>query len=1486
MKRPASLSGSNERPSKQLRRDSATGDADCFSSRNQLPFDDVRDYLANRRGEQKHLVGFANMAWKQAEGQYVRLQFQEAADEKHILGVKFVGCKFERLSFQPDSRIKYKIPLDSATLAQGQLNGSYPFHLVYKDNVKILKVENGVTETYFDSGAQPDWFGTPAPEVNRVSTSLKSLAPSASRAISTDSPPSSHQQMSSRPSASSSHGSLAAQTRNQPKTIPQQSSVDAGPKSQNSRGSLPTPSVSPPRQSVPSKRPLEQEVQASSSSSNRGHDNNSNKSNKGREQQQRVDPKSGSGKAAQPTEAQKQGTPAAPGPSKRRKNKARREISTRNPALDLAPGYTCSKGGIYKPISELTIRTKHNVVGIVVEVGQPNMSSKGGKSAPPNSSKTAAKKFAEWSLYLAVVDPSFHPKSESGNKQAWLPTVKLGQPVLLRQLFFKQFQNSVQGTGFSNSFKWAAFDGDQGCPVLSDSSSALHWAVTRDDLDYLPRIYEWWKAVQGDLIPKILPLLSPTSKPGRARIGNTSADAGGTASVPAATQANGSQYTKRGLCLIKDANQNDFIDCVVEYQHTYVKSTSIGEVVCVYVTDWTRHRHSYQDNRLGAILKIVFWGEKGEVGKGLTAGYYRMKNIRMAFDKNGNLEGHFNNESTLTKLAVTSSEVHDLLSRKEQEDSGQQTDEPAEPQTKPVHPQPERRPETPAAAFRPCTESEPKTKIEDDESMVKTYRRLQNKYKDDVHPASIATIFGNPPSELPKHYRVIARVFDYMPRDLREWVHGICKTCQKPLPKDRRGCLQCNDDVNIKLTYRFSLHVVDQNQKTMVVRVCGSRAEELLSTFPPKWLDTVDEYFRFLEYVTPILSKLNGDEEMPGPWLDFCVECSRMKLTDKIAESGQRPFYMFEFFPPRTDQGFDNLLDRISRLITLHPLAISITWGAGGSTRERSMQLARMSQSRFDVETILHMTCTNMEEGMVEEALNEAQRRGIQNILALRGDPPRGEEYWIPTDPRFMHAVDLVRYIREEFGDYFCIGVGAYPDGHPDGPSEAEQIVHLKAKVDAGADFIVTQLFYDAIRFKGWVKRVREAGITVPIIPGIMPIQSYGSFQRMTKLCKTEVPRDILDALEPIKNDDQRVKDYGVDLATRLVSQLTTDPELGIRGVHFCTLNLEKSVRKTLDRLGWSLESQGRKNRLIEDLPAAAYAISPSDASTTAVSVLIHPPSSPSLKPQDQIDAASAERAGVAAAWDEFPNGRFGDATSPAYGVGIGDQWEPGVGTLGVSRDVAISQWGNPTTTDDLNALFIRHLKSDPRTPTTPFSPDPLSEESKFILPHLLKMTERGWWTVGSQPAVDSAPSAHDVFGWGPPGGYVFQKAFVEFFCEEDVVRSLERKIKQMSGWVTWYASNAQGELVTNLNEEDRNAVTWGVFPGQEIAQSTIIERTSFLAWTEEAYSIWSQWALLYPPDSESRVLLENMRDTRWLVSIVHHDFKDPEALWNLVLDS
>jgi len=173
-----------------------------------------------------------------------------------------------------------------------------------------------------------------------------------------------------------------------------------------------------------------------------------------------------------------------------------------------------------------------------------------------------------------------------------------------------------------------------------------------------------------------------------------------------------------------------------------------------------------------------------------------------------------------------------------------------------------------------------------------------------------------------------------------------------------------------------------------------------------------------------------------------------------------------------------------------------------------------------------------------------------------------------------------------------------------------------------------------------------------------------------------------------------------------------------------------------------------------------------------------------------------------------------------------------------------------------------------------------------MILPHLERLTRRGLWTVGSQPAVDGANSNDDVVGWGPRAGYVFQKGFVEFFCEESEVDKIERQVQQRgNGWVHWFAGNKNGECRGNVPEGGRNAVTWGVFPGQEIVQTTIIERESFVSWKDEAFSIWSEWASLYRPQSEERLLLERVRDERWLVSVVHHDYRDSQALWAFIFD-
>nr|GAT49400.1 predicted protein [Mycena chlorophos] len=601
-----------------------------------------------------------------------------------------------------------------------------------------------------------------------------------------------------------------------------------------------------------------------------------------------------------------------------------------------------------------------------------------------------------------------------------------------------------------------------------------------------------------------------------------------------------------------------------------------------------------------------------------------------------------------------------------------------------------------------------------------------------------------------------------------------------------------------------------------------------------------------------------------------------MKLTEKIqALKPSRPFFTLEFFPPRTDQGFENLLPRISRLSALNPLAISITWGAGGSTKERTLELAGVSQEEYGLDTVLHLTCTNMAQGMIDEALQEAKQRGITNILALRGDPPRGEEEWTPIDPRFKNGTDLVKYIRSnpDYASHFCVGVAAYPDGHTGQlDDERAEIEYLQLKVDAGADFIVTQLFYDVDGYFQWEKKVREAGITVPIIPGIMPIQTYASFLRLTKLTGARVPESVLQALEPICNDDQLVKEYGVTLAIEMIKRLTEEGQ--VRGVHISTLNLEKSVQRVIEDLRWSEIPSSpliNHNKLIEEIPQLNdLTITPSTAATSATLGLANLPIAV------ETEAGRGEL-NNASSWDDFPNGRFGDFKSPAFGSI--DLWGgPAIGPADVLRHC-----GHPQTHADLTAIFLDYLHS--RIPITPFSPTPLSPESLSIMPHLERLTKAGWWTVGSQPAVDGARSDDPVVGWGPRAGYVFQKGFVEFFCTEAEVDRIEQKALDV-GWVHWFAGNKKGECRGNVPEGGRNAVTWGVFPGQEIVQTTIIERESFLTWKEEAFSIWADWASLYRPGSVERRLLEDVADERWLVSVVHHDYRDPKALWTFVLDA
>lgn len=486
-----------------------------------------------------------------------------------------------------------------------------------------------------------------------------------------------------------------------------------------------------------------------------------------------------------------------------------------------------------------------------------------------------------------------------------------------------------------------------------------------------------------------------------------------------------------------------------------------------------------------------------------------------------------------------------------------------------------------------------------------------------------------------------------------------------------------------------------------------------------------------------------------------------MKISEKIqnAQAEDRAFWSFEYFPPKTEVGVSNLYDRMDRMYQLGPEFIDVTWNAGGCSSEVTLDICTTAQSVYGLETCMHLTCTNMPRVKIDVALREAKAAGIQNILALRGDPPRGQENWTKVETGFSYATDLVKYIRQEYGDYFCIGVAAYPEGHIENPDKEADLAHLKEKVDAGADYIVTQLFYDVDMYLEWLDRVKAMGIDIPILPGIMPIQNYSGFKRMTNLCKTYVPKHIYKDLEPIKDDDLAVKDYGVRLAIDMVNQMRG---AGIRGFHFYTLNLERSTRLILEGLGFVAEPE-----TVKRLPW-----NPSLAANREKENVR--PIFWRNRPKSYVNRTNS--------WDEFPNGRWGDSRSPAFGEldGYG-------ALLKYPAEECVKLWDHPTTVSDIGELFVKYCKGE--LDCLPWCDTPLQSESEKIRQRLVTVNSSGFLTINSQPSVDGVPSSHPVNGWGPKNGFVFQKSYLEFFIAPEALDVLVQHIAAHQ-FMTFYAVN------------------------------------------------------------------------------------------------
>ena len=285
-----------------------------------------------------------------------------------------------------------------------------------------------------------------------------------------------------------------------------------------------------------------------------------------------------------------------------------------------------------------------------------------------------------------------------------------------------------------------------------------------------------------------------------------------------------------------------------------------------------------------------------------------------------------------------------------------------------------------------------------------------------------------------------------------------------------------------------------------------------------------------------------------------------MKITDILKQNA--PTFSLEFFPPKTDTGLKNLYETLEDTRSLSPGFVSVTYGAGGTTRNKTLEIVKQIQQNFKIETMMHLTCIAHSNTELREILNELQKLNIENVIALRGDVPQTDKFSSSTKNQLTHAIELTQLIHENYP--FCVAVAGYPEGHPETPDKKRDQKYLIEKIQAGADFVITQLFFNNEDFFKFQENLRNAKVKVPIVPGIMPITNIAQIERFTKMCGATLPKKLKQSLDSVKNDPQAVIQKGIEYATLQCEQLLKS---GVPGIHFYTLNQSQSTKKIIQNL-------------------------------------------------------------------------------------------------------------------------------------------------------------------------------------------------------------------------------------------------------------------------------------------------------------------------------
>lgn len=275
-----------------------------------------------------------------------------------------------------------------------------------------------------------------------------------------------------------------------------------------------------------------------------------------------------------------------------------------------------------------------------------------------------------------------------------------------------------------------------------------------------------------------------------------------------------------------------------------------------------------------------------------------------------------------------------------------------------------------------------------------------------------------------------------------------------------------------------------------------------------------------------------------------------------------RPSFSFEFFPPKDETGFEQLQSALASLRDLKPTFVSVTYGAAGSTRRRTLDLVTHLRSDYDLEAMAHVTCVGASRSEVLSTLECLHESGVENVLALRGDPPMDGSDFEPHPEGFTYASELAAFASRYFD--FCLGGACYPEGHVESPNIESDLLHLKYKIAAGCEFLVTQLFFDNQKYFDFVGKARAYGIGVPIIPGIMPITNVRQIERFTKICGATIPEPLLVEMQSLRDDPHAVLSLGVAQATAQCVELL---QRGAPGIHFYTLNKSPATRTILTAL-------------------------------------------------------------------------------------------------------------------------------------------------------------------------------------------------------------------------------------------------------------------------------------------------------------------------------